>query len=261
MPAATVPLLQARGLALQAGPRRLLQGLDLQLERGQVWALLGPNGSGKTTLLHALAGLGPVAAGEVQVGGRPIAAWPAGALACWRGLLPQTLHDAFSARVIELVLQGRHPHLSRWAWEGAEDRAAALAALRAVELEGLAGRDVTTLSGGERQRVAIAALLAQDPLLLLLDEPVAHLDLRHQVTLLQHLRRLAAEQGKAVLLSIHDLNLAHRYCTHALVLAGDGGRPLPGAVDAAMAEAPLGAAFGHPVRRVALADRVVFVAG
>ena len=259
--AAPPPLLQAHGLALQAGPRRLLQALALQVEPGQVWALLGPNGSGKTTLLHALAGLAAPAAGEVRLGGRPIAAWPAGALACWRGLLPQAQSDAFGARVIEIVLQGRHPHLSRWAWEGPADQAAAQAALRAVGLEGLGARDVTTLSGGERQRVAIAALLAQDPQLLLLDEPVAHLDLRHQILLLQHLRRLAGERGRAVLMSMHDLNLAHRYCTHALVLAGDGGVPAPGPADAAMAAAPLAAAFGHPVRRVVLDDRVVFVAG
>jgi iron complex transport system ATP-binding protein len=157
------------------------------------------------------------------------------------------------------VLLGRHPHLARWAWEDDEDRALALAALRVVDADGLAGRDVTTLSGGERQRVGIAALLAQQPLLLLLDEPVAHLDLRHQLIVLDHLAALVRDGRHAVVLSLHDLNLARRYATHALLL-GPGG-PRLGPVDEVMTEEALGMAFGHPVTRAEVAGRTVFVAG
>lgn len=251
-------LLETRGLTLRAGARTLVAGLSFSVAPGEVWVVLGPNGSGKTTLLHTLAGLRAPDAGEVRLSGKPIAAWRADEAACQRGLLPQALHDAFSASALDIVLMGRHPHLSRWAWEDERDRAVAQAALAAVDLATIADRDVTLLSGGERQRVGIAALLAQDPLLLLLDEPVAHLDLHHQIIVLRHLRELVAAFGKAIVLSIHDLNLARRFATHALVLGGEV--PVQGAVDEAMNEATLSAAFRHPVARRKLDDRVVFVA-
>lgn len=251
-------LLEVDGLALRAGARTLVQGLSFAVARGEIWSVLGPNGSGKTTLLHTLAGLRAPEHGVVRLAGRPLGHWRAGDAACLRGLLPQTLHDAFSATALDIVLMGRHPHLSRWAWEDDADRALAMGKLAAVELAECAERDVTTLSGGERQRAGIAALLAQDPLLLLLDEPVAHLDLRHQIVVLEHLRATARKDGKAIVLSIHDLNLARRYSSHVLVL---GGRtPVLGAVDTTMNDAALTEAFGHPVARRLLDDRVVFVA-
>jgi iron complex transport system ATP-binding protein len=253
------PLLEADGLTLRAGPRTLFEQLSLRVAPGELWCVLGCNGSGKTSLLHALAGLRAPQAGMVRLGGRPLADWPPADAACLRGLLPQALHDAFAARVLDVVLLGRHPHLARWAWEDDEDRALALAALRVVDADGLAMRDVTTLSGGERQRVGIAALLAQQPLLLLLDEPVAHLDLRHQLIVLDHLAALVRDGRHAVVLSLHDLNLARRYATHALLL-GPGG-PRLGPVAEVMTEEALGMAFGHPVTRAEVAGRTVFVAG
>jgi iron complex transport system ATP-binding protein len=252
-------VLQADALRVGIGARTLLERVDLTVQPGDLWCVLGPNGSGKTTLLHTLAGLHPPRAGSVRLQGRALAAWPALALARERGLLPQTLHDAFSARVIDVVLLGRHPHLGRWQWESAADRRIAQAALQAVDLEALAGHDVTTLSGGERQRVGIAALLAQDPPLLLLDEPVAHLDLHHQVTVLRHLRSIALDRGKAVVLSIHDLNLAARFATHALVL-GSSGVLRQGPAESTMDEVVLSAAFGHAVVREKIGRRTLFVA-
>ena len=250
-------LLQAQGLRLQAGDRLLANDLSFDVQAGQLWAVLGPNGSGKTTLLHALAGLQPPAAGAIALGDRPLADWSAGDAACLRGLLPQTLNDAFSASVLDIVLIGRHPHLARWAWEDEDDRRIARAALAAVDLQGFEDHDVLTLSGGERQRVGLAALLAQDPLLLLLDEPLAHLDLHHQIALLQHLQRLAREQGKAVVMAVHDLNLAQRFASHALVLCAD--RHVAGPVSAVMTPEVLGAAFGHPLQRVEAAGQTLFV--
>ncbi|MDH4051736.1 MAG: ABC transporter ATP-binding protein [Rubrivivax sp.] len=250
------PLLRTEALQLQVGARVLVDDLGLCVAPGQIWAVLGPNGSGKTTLLHTLAGLLPPAAGRIWLGERLLPAWPPGEAACMRGLLPQVLADAFSSPVLDVVLLGRHPHLGRWAWEAEADVACARAALAAVDLEGFDARDVLTLSGGERQRVGLAALLAQDPLLLLLDEPLAHLDLHHQVTVLQHLQALAAG-GKAVLLALHDLNLAHRFATHALVLAPDGHHAGP--VAQVMNAATLGAAYGHPLQRVQAAGHTLFV--
>ena len=252
-------LLEAQGLRVAAGPRTLIESLDLQVRGGELWCVMGSNGSGKTTLLHTLAGLRPAQAGTVSIQGRPLADWPAGELARLRGLLPQTQHDAFSAAVLEVVLLGRHPHLGRWAWESAHDRRVAHAALHAMDLGALADHDVTTLSGGERQRVGLAALLTQDPPLLLLDEPVSHLDLHHQVTVLEHLRRLAHERGRACLMSIHDLNLAARFCTHALVI-GPGAKLHQGPAESTMNEVVLSAAFGHPVAAERYGNRTVFVA-
>jgi iron complex transport system ATP-binding protein len=249
-------LLRTEGLQLRAGARLLLDDLALHVERGQIWAVLGPNGSGKTTLLHTLAGLLPPAAGQVWLDGRPLGDWSPGDAACLRGLLPQVLADAFSSPVLDVVLLGRHPHLARWAWESDEDLERARAALAAVDLAGFEARDVLTLSGGERQRVGLAALLAQDPPLLLLDEPLAHLDLHHQIAVLQHLQALAAG-GKAVLLALHDLNLAHRFASHALVLAPGGHRAGP--VAQVMDEVTLATAYGHALQRVQAAGHTLFV--
>jgi iron complex transport system ATP-binding protein len=252
------PLLVGTGLTLRVGSRTLAEGLTLRIGSGELWCVIGANGSGKTTLLHTLAGLRRPDAGTLALQGRELAEWPLHEAARLRGLLPQSLHDAFSASALDVALMGRHPHLARWAWESAGDRALALAALRAVDMDAFATRDVLTLSGGERQRVGIAALLAQDPAMLLLDEPLAHLDMHHQLVVLQHLRALAREQGKAVLLTIHDLNLARRFATHALVLGANVG-PCSGRVHDVMTEATIGSAFGHPVTTLRSGEHTLFV--
>lgn len=213
-------VLECASLAVSIAGRSLCQELSFCVRAGECWAVLGPNGAGKTTLLTTLAGLRTPAAGTIRVHGRDLAAWPHRALARERALLPQTTHDELGATVLETALAGRHPHLGRWQWEGRNDMAIAQAALDAVELTPQVAleRSVLTLSGGERQRLAIAGALAQQATLLLLDEPTAHLDLRHQVRTLDLLVRLARDGDKAIVVTLHDVNLAARFCDYALFM-------------------------------------------
>ena len=252
------PLLEVHGLSLRVGGRCLVHELHLSLNPGEIWCLLGPNGVGKTTLLHTVVGLRESQGGAIKMAGRALENWPPREAAQARSFLPQTLHDAFSASVVDSVMLGRHPYLARWQWEDEGDREIAVAALKTVDLSGFEERDVLTLSGGERQRVALAALLAQDSPLLLLDEPVSHLDLHHQVLVLEYLGMLARERGKGVLFTVHDLNLAARFASHALMFTPQG-TALQGLIDEVMTEPNLWRAFGHHVRRIAAAGRTLFI--
>lgn len=219
--ASACPVLSTHALALRAGARTLVEGLDVQVRPGELWAVVGPNGAGKSTLLSTLAGLHAPHAGVVRCDGEDIgvtARRGPGMLAQRRAYLPQAIHDTFSMSVRDAVRVGRYPHLSGWGWTGREDDAIVDALLHALDLSHLHQRDVMTLSGGERQRVALAAILAQQAPLLLLDEPLSHLDLRHQILLLDLLSRLVAAGRHAVVLILHDLNLARRHATHALLM-------------------------------------------
>ena len=215
------PLLECRGIDVCVESRTLVRGLDLQLGRGSVLAVLGPNGSGKSLSLHTLAGLRPPKAGALLISGRPLTDWPRRALARELALLPQNVEDPFPASVIETVLLGRHPHIARWQWESARDLAIASDALVAVGLAGYEERDVLTLSGGERRRAALAAVLAQTPRIFLLDEPTNQLDPNHQLEALQLLRE-RADAGAAVIVTLHDPNLAERFADAALLIGKDG---------------------------------------
>jgi iron complex transport system ATP-binding protein len=215
-------LLQATGLGCRIGERQLWRALDLAISPGECWGILGGNGSGKTTLLHTLSGLLPPSSGEVRLEGCALAELSRRAIARRMGLLLQDSLDPFPVTVWENVLTGRHPHLGRWQQESAQDISLARQALAAMDLGGMESRQVQSLSGGERRRLAIATLLAQDPALLLLDEPLNHLDLRHQQGLLQRLRTLCNDSGKAVMMVLHDPNQALRYCDKVLMLKGDG---------------------------------------
>lgn len=213
--------LTAKGIDLRVGERILCQGLELVLAPGHCWAILGGNGCGKTTLLHALAGLLPATRGEISLDDTPIDTLPRRTIAQQLGLLLQDSHDPFPTSVQDTALTGRHPHLGRWQQESDEDLVAACAALAKMDLADMEQRMVQTLSGGERRRLAIATLLTQNPQLLLLDEPLNHLDLHHQQQLLQHLLQLSAE-GRGVMMVLHDPNQALRYCDRVLLLYGDG---------------------------------------
>lgn len=245
-------------LGLQAGSRTLLENLDWRIGEGECWSIIGRNGAGKSTLLRTLAGLRDPDAGHVTLQGRALVDWPLAALARQRAFLAQARHDAFSYRVIETVLSARHPYHDNHYWEDSDDQRIALASLASMEVAHLAERDVRSLSGGERQRVAIAAMLAQDTPILLLDEPANALDLAHQVSVMGLLSRLCREQNKTVVMVGHDLNLAHGISSHALLLMGDGGWRA-GPVAEVMQASILGDYLGHPIEIIEHGKRKIFI--
>jgi iron complex transport system ATP-binding protein len=251
-------MIRTRRLALAAGGRTLVTGLDWQVGAGECWSIIGRNGAGKSTLMRTLAGLRAPDAGAVEIDGRALPDWPLEALARQRAYLAQSRSDAFAYSAIETVLSARHPYHGRRYWEGSDDHAAAMAALAAMQAGHLAARDVRTLSGGERQRVAIAALLAQDTPLLLLDEPANALDLAHQVQVMGLLARLCRERRKTVVMIGHDLTLAHGISTHALLLMGDG-RWHAGPVHDAMQATLLSDYLGHPIETIDHGGRRIFI--
>ncbi|MEC7376727.1 MAG: ABC transporter ATP-binding protein [Pseudomonadota bacterium] len=195
--------------------------LDLVIQPGQVWGVLGPNGVGKTTLLHTLAGLREPRNGQLRLDGTPLPDIRRKSVSQRMGLVFQDRQDGFPATVLETALIGRHPWLSAWQMESGEDMAMAERALEALDIIHLKDRLVNTLSGGERQRVAIATLMTQSPEIWLLDEPTNHLDLQHQTAVMKLLRQQAAAD-RAVFLCLHDLNLAARWCDQILLLYPDG---------------------------------------
>ncbi|MDR9440777.1 MAG: ABC transporter ATP-binding protein [Halomonas sp.] len=213
--------LETRGLVIDVPGRNGGDPLDFAVLPGQVWGVLGPNGAGKTTLLHTLAGLRSPRLGRVEVDGVPVSRLRRRRLAQCLGLVFQEHHDGFPATVKETALIGRHPWLSPWQMETAEDLALAQRALERLDLAPLDARQVATLSGGERQRLAIATLLAQDPGIWLADEPTNHLDLHHQVAVMRLLAERAAA-GRSLMICLHDLNLAARWCDHLLLLYPSG---------------------------------------
>jgi iron complex transport system ATP-binding protein len=214
-------VIECRGLTLRVPGRVLLRDLDASFGRGRVIALLGRNGAGKSTLLHALAGLRAAESGEIRLRGRALGSWARRERAREIALLPQSAEDPFPGTVLETALVGRHPHLTFWQWEGDTDREIARRTLAEMDLAGLEERDVATLSGGERRRLAIASVLAQDPAVFLLDEPIQQLDPQHELGVLTRFRTLA-DAGRTVVMSLHDAGIAVRYADDAMLLGGDG---------------------------------------
>jgi iron complex transport system ATP-binding protein len=242
-------VLSCRGVSVHIAGIRVVDALDLELRPGQFWGLLGPNGIGKTTLLKCLAGLDEPAAGHVLLENRDIRALPRKLLARHIGMLQQHTVYMFDSSVMQTALTGRHPHLAYWQREGAGDFEKASQALEAVDLGGFSTRSVTGLSGGEARRLAFATLLVQEPEILLLDEPTNHLDLRHQVRIMQMIHERTVAADRSAFAALHDVNLAARYCSHVIMLFGDG-EWCAGRTGAMLSETSLEKLYGCAVERL-----------
>jgi iron complex transport system ATP-binding protein len=244
-----VTALGCEALDVRIAGIHVASGLDLRVESGQFWGLLGPNGIGKTTLLRCLAGLFEPAAGRVLLKSRDIDGLPRKLLARHLGMLQQHTAYVFDSSVLQTVLTGRHPHLGYWEREGPADIHKALRALAAVDLAGFEKRSVTGLSGGEARRLAFATLLVQEPDVMLLDEPTNHLDPRHQMKIMRLVRAHVARKGGSALAALHDINLAARYCSHVVMLFGDGAW-CAGETAGMLNETSLERLYGCPVERL-----------
>jgi iron complex transport system ATP-binding protein len=202
------PLYEAEHLAYQypQGPLAV-RGVSLTVAPGSMTAIIGANGSGKSTLIRMLAGLLRPASGRILLDGIALAKWQPRLRAREIAYMPQNTAAAFPFRVLDVVLSGRTPHIAQWSLETARDRDRAMEALESVGATHLADRPITSLSGGERQMVVLARALAQEPRLLLLDEPATSLDLKHRAGLMRTLARLREQRGLSVIMITHDLQL------------------------------------------------------
>ena len=210
--------LQTSRLTFSAGDRLIVDGVDCTAPAGAVTGVLGPNGSGKSTLLRLVAGAAPPDRGAVLLSGADLGSMSRRERARSLALVEQESAPDVALCVLDVVLLGRTPHRSRWGSDSAADVEVARACLDRVGAAALAAREFATLSGGERQRVHVAAALAQEPRLLLLDEPTNHLDVAAQLALLALVGDLAGD-GMTVLMAMHDLNHALRWCDHVVLLA------------------------------------------
>jgi ABC-type cobalamin/Fe3+-siderophores transport system ATPase subunit len=215
-------MLKIEGLSVSYGMRQVLQDVSLEVQSGQVLALIGPNGAGKSTLLRAVSGVIPVQAGRVSANAADLLSLPAMQRARHLAVVPQAVSMPPAFTVWETVLLGRTPYLNFLGQVSEKDEQIARMALQKVDALDLAERRVGELSGGEQQRVLLARALAQSTPILLLDEPTVHLDLQHQVSLMETVCSLAQADHLAVLVALHDLNLAARYADRVtLLVAGE----------------------------------------
>jgi iron complex transport system ATP-binding protein len=250
-------LLRAEGVTVRLGGRVVVDHVALNLRAGELVALVGPNGAGKTTLMRALAGLLP-ASGTVEVSGRPLDQLAARERARALAYLPQGHIFHWPMSVAAVVALGRHPHADPFSSPSPADRAAVSRALATTATEAFASRAVTALSGGERARVALARALATEAPILLADEPTASLDPRHQLVVMNLLRR-AIQGGGAVLAILHDLTLAARFADRVLVM--QGGRIVADAAPAdALSPARIAQVFGVDAISVDTGEGVVPIA-
>jgi iron complex transport system ATP-binding protein len=240
----------------------VLDGVTVEIAGGEFVGVVGPNGSGKTTLLRSVARVLRPRAGAVLIDGREVFTVPARELAREVGVVPQDTIPAFDFTALEIVLMGRSPHLGRFQVEGPKDLAIAEQAMRQTGTLEVANRPFTALSGGERQRVVVARALAQEPRVVLLDEPTSHLDINYQFEILNLIRRLNHERGITVLAVLHDLNLAAQYCDW-LVMLGGGKIQAIGAPDEVLTAQNVKRVYGAEVwvRRHPTSGRPYVIAG
>jgi iron complex transport system ATP-binding protein len=240
--------MKTHSLTVTIGATTACHSLSLGFETGQVWSVLGRNGVGKSTLLKTLAGLRTSNAGSITIDGDLLDDIPRKLRAQTIGILFQEQDPTFPATVLETVLTGRHPWLSPFRGEEKKDIEMALNELSRMDLEGMEHRTLDSLSGGERRRVDLAALILQNTRLLLLDEPVNHLDLHYQVEVLGRLINNWRDQNRTVIMVMHDINLALRFSDHLLLLFGDG-ECAYGSASQLATEQNFSRLYGYPLSR------------
>jgi iron complex transport system ATP-binding protein len=241
------PLIQTRNLSFAYSSLPAVVDVSLALPRGAMAALIGANGSGKSTLIRLLAGLLEPTKGEVAFNGAPLTDLHPRDRAKRIAYVPQSTSTVFPFTALEVVLTGRSPYSGRFRFESAHDEQIALAALAALDAAHLSARHITELSGGERQLVTVARALAQEPEVMLLDEPASALDLKHRTQLARALRRLKEERGISVLMITHDLMLLDS--TADLIFAMKCGRvAASGAPEVVLTDNILGEVYDAPVR-------------
>lgn len=252
-------LLGTSSLNITIGNTHVCNNLNIECKPGEVWGILGRNGKGKTTLLHSLAGIHPVEKGEIFLQQKNIHELSRKQIAQRLGVLLQHHEDSFPSSVIDTVITGRHPHINNWQWESKTDWQLAHNALETVQISHLSQRPINQLSGGERQRVSIATLITQNPEVMLLDEPNSHLDLKYQIKILNYLCEQTKSKNKTIIMTLHDLNLAARYCDKLILLLGEG-EVLVGETNELLNEVNLMRLYNHPVSRIDSANYPVFIA-
>jgi iron complex transport system ATP-binding protein len=245
VPGAPVLALEGATVRYAGSPAPQLAEASLQVHPGECVALVGPNGAGKTTALRALLGTVALEAGRALVLGRDLRNWDRAALAREVAALAQREEPAFPITTEETVAMGRYPYLGPWRRPRPEDREAVGRAMAQADVTGLRGRWIQTLSGGEWQRVRLARALAQEPRALLLDEPTASLDLRHEMELFELVASLVRARQLAALIVSHHLNAAARFADRLVVVAG--GRIVASGPPEQVLRGPLGEVFGWPV--------------
>ena len=211
------PAIGAQGVFFQIEAKTLLDRADLNAAHGQMVGLIGPNGAGKSTFLRAISGVLRVQSGNIHLDGADLRSLTSKEVAAGLAIVPQIVPYTHGFTAMELVLMGRYPHLGRFQIEGQGDERIARNAMRQTETEQFADRTLDTLSGGERQRVIVSRALAQQPRILLLDEPTANLDVLHQLKVLGLVRQLV-DDGLTAVAAIHDLNMASRFCDRLVLL-------------------------------------------
>ena len=242
-------LLHAQGLSAGYRRRHVVSDITLELARGEILCLLGPNGSGKTTLLKALLGLLPPLEGQVLMCGRPVAGWSRKAFAHHVGYVPQAHDGLFPFTVEEIVLMGRAARIGPFATPSAHDRAIAMRCLEILGIDRLAHRIYTAISGGERQLALIARALAQEPDLLVMDEPTASLDFGNQIRVLEHIEHLRRD-GMTVLMTTHQPAHALR-CADRIALLADGHITAIGPTTTTATKTRLAKLYGVPEQEIA----------
>jgi iron complex transport system ATP-binding protein len=211
-------ILEMERVGFRYGAHWVLRDVTLSVEKGSLFGILGPNGSGKTTLLNLVDGLRLPCEGAIRINGVTPGSMKRKALARIVAVVPQGASWVFPLTVEEIVLMGRSPHLGRFAFESERDLAVARSAMEKADVLSFASRPIQTLSGGERQRVLIARALAQEPQILLLDEPTSSLDIAHQIRTFDLIRSLSRSAGLTVVAVTHDMNLAALYCDRIALL-------------------------------------------